>query len=127
MKEGGGLAGRKGERRKRKEGRGRRGVRGGEREREGGGGERKKRCERERGTTAKQPTLQYLFHPHHGLHELCRIAQGDSCETAIPANQFVVDIATHETQHVGEVWLQLLDQRGRNPTHQQRQSVNLDG
>ena len=71
----------------------------------------------------KPPT--YLLDPQHGLHELGGVSHRDAREATIPVHQVVVHVAPHQTQHVLEVELVTLDNRGRDTSCQKGECVHL--
>ena len=91
--------------------------------------------------------MQYLFDPHHGFHVLggvphrlvsrarpskikspilfwrggrARLPHRQTAETAIPAHQVVVDVASHQAKHVAKIWLMLGNDGRGNPCRSHR-------
>ena len=59
--------------------------------------------------------MEYLFDPHHGFHVLGSVPHRQTAETAIPAHQVVVDVASHQAKHVAKIRLMLGNDGRGNP------------
>eukprot|EP01136_Pigoraptor_vietnamica_P025951 Opistho-1_new@80409 len=74
---------------------------------------------------ALEGRVEALLHPHHRLHKLALVASdGDARERAVPIHEVVVDVPAHETEHVAQVRLVLLDDLRGNAADAQRTRVH---
>ena len=69
--------------------------------------------------------LQGLLDPHHGLHELGRVPHRHAGHVAVPVHQVIVDVPSHQPQHVADVGFVGFNDCGRDVTHPQRQGIHL--